>query len=396
MKFSIKKIAASAIFFFIGSLFSLWAENPQTVNSSLQDFCFEIVNGCVNRNLPQSHQDSGLYEISKNSCRLLTQPVFTRNGQVYVIEIIFPQKTGLIDSAFSYQNLIPQPEETHPDWIETIVYALAKEGADFDYDIDPSVFDSLNGRNEKGEISQTNEEITETSLATAEGTLRHFSYGVENLTKSRNCQNIVLTDEADGLVRRRTYSPDNMILKYEEFNTGDKAKDLTEKCRKEFFYDDENKLVQTVEEIFIDKAKVILDFNEKNKVSRRRQSHTIDEKNYNDSDVTFEYDENGNEVSVSGQNWYWEKDRSGRYKAKSASYRKTWDYSKFSDKPDYEYFENNSIRMRTVYVSEKVYNETMYFDNDISVETTYEDGVKILERILLKGKEQRRTVFEKQ
>ncbi len=397
MNFTVKKIALCAIFFFIGNLTFLWPASEESKISSLQDYCFEILKSQANQNVSDSAGEKSLHEISRISFQLLTAQLFTKDGQISVIESLYPEKIALMDCSYNYSDCLPQKEVASPDWIETIVYALAREGSDYDYDLDYSIFENLNGRNDKGNESANSEgEIKEKNLSSSNGALRHYTFGSENLVQSKNGSSIILTDEAEGLVRRKTFTADYKILKYEEFSSGETAKELTCNLKRDYYHDDEGKLVQTVEEKLTENIKIIQDFNEKNQLVRKRISHTTDGKSYDDSDTSFEYDENGNETCIYGKNWYWEKDRSNRYHAKTATYKKVWNYSKFSETPDYEYYENDLIRMRSVYVSEKVYNETMYFDNDLSVETTYEDGIKTLERILLRGKEQRRTVFEKE
>lgn len=59
------------------------------------------------------------------------------------------------------------------------------------------------------------------------------------------------------------------------------------------------------------------------------------------------------------------------------------------------YYENEILRMRTVYQSENVYNETMYFDDGFTVLAYYENNVKRLEIVSINGVELRRKSFEK-
>ena len=52
-------------------------------------------------------------------------------------------------------------------------------------------------------------------------------------------------------------------------------------------------------------------------------------------------------------------------------------YKDEEQSPDYEYYENGTLKIKTVYSSKNAYNTQIFFDDDFSVITYYEEGKKI-------------------
>lgn len=71
-------------------------------------------------------------------------------------------------------------------------------------------------------------------------------------------------------------------------------------------------------------------------------------------------------------------------------------YTKKADLPDYDFYEDGVLRIRDVYESNKIYTETIYFDEDYSVRTRYVNGEKVLEQYFLGELEFKRKEYEDQ
>jgi len=337
-----------------------------------------------------------LADISRKTVSLLTSPVWTKDGVLYVYELFDKDNCGRLNCSFLQEDLTVHDEKN--DWITTILFALGKEGEDYDIDLDSDLLDSLDDKNIRGieEIGEVEGDDVEKIISDSEGALRHFSFGKEHLSQAKLGNQLTVTDEAEGKIRRKIYDQDKKLIKYEEyasFSTSDKA---VKTISREYKYDPESGILKsTVQENFDELTNTECDYDEKRHLVRKQVFRVEDEKQQPESDVRFEYDENHNVTLEDGKYWFYSKGRNDSVITRKSYIKKVYKYSDKSSNPDYEYYENFKLRMSTVYESENVYNETMYFNDGFSVELRYEDGIKVEERILLNGVEQRRTRFEK-
>ena len=92
--------------------------------------------------------------------------------------------------------------------------------------------------------------------------------------------------------------------------------------------------------------------------------------------------------------YLYSKTATGKEKIEEEVIKKEFRYGGAGKSPDSSYYENGELRIRTVYESENVYNETMYFDGGFTVLTRYENGIKRMEIISIDGTEIRRRTFE--
>ena len=101
------------------------------------------------------------------------------------------------------------------------------------------------------------------------------------------------------------------------------------------------------------------------------------DKKTEDCTVQWKYDSNGHIIEQ----------ETTTYAPVKLVQKDTYDYSGKGSKPDHLYYENGEIRIRTIYEDASKYLQTLYFDMGYSVEVTYEQGTKIMEKFLLNGNE---------
>ncbi len=65
-------------------------------------------------------------------------------------------------------------------------------------------------------------------------------------------------------------------------------------------------------------------------------------------------------------------------------------YTTKADFPDYDFYEDGILRIRTIYKSNKDYSQEIFFDDDYRVLATYENNKKVLEQIFIGDMELRR------
>lgn len=121
---------------------------------------------------------------------------------------------------------------------------------------------------------------------------------------------------------------------------------------------------------------------------------TEKELSYVSSDIRWTFDEE-DRITSENQRIYvyanenYEKAVSIRRKKQSYIYHKDSELP-----PDYEYYEDGKLRMRTRYTGKETWTTEMKFDEGYSVVSNYTDGKKTLEEYFLDGKKIRSTAHE--
>lgn len=86
--------------------------------------------------------------------------------------------------------------------------------------------------------------------------------------------------------------------------------------------------------------------------------------------------------------------RRGKKKTKENTRRYEYEYTDYSDTPNMKYYENDVLRIMSIYNDIDSYEEILYFDGNYSIKTVYVDGIKTLEIVYMNGKETRRRIIE--
>lgn len=336
-----------------------------------------------------------LSDISRNSVQILTRTMWNRDGISMIYEYYNKDYAGVIDCSFLKEDLYVVPEEEN-DWIATLLFGMAKDGEDFDVTLNNDLLEELEGQNLRGVNEESGiEEDVERIIESSDGSMRHFSFGKEHLSQGRLGEYVVVTDEAEGTLRRKLFDSDKKLVRYEQYSVNSDLKNSNKLFVRNYFYNEEGMLTESIQENLDDQTKISCLYNEHKLVSRKQTFHKDGDDYKQDSDTSFEYDDEYNLTLEECKMWFYTKGRNDSVVVKKSSTKKLYKYTDKSSYPDYEFYENNVLRMTTVYESENVYNEKMYFNDGIAVEVRYEDGKKTEEKILFNGVEQRRTHFEK-
>ncbi len=379
---------------FFSHAFSSASEKESENVLSLREFCFEIIRA---RSVTAYEAEDDVMSVSGISYRtveLMLSPVWTRGGLLTIYEYFNPDKTASFEKNFRTEDFkTVQKEKT--DWIDSVLYALSKEGEDFDISYGEDILALPDGKDGHAleETEGNDGEDAERQFSASDGSLRHFVYGKENLSKSMLGKYRCVTDEAEGLIRRRIYDENGSIVRYEEFKLFTDTKKAEKTLSREYRYNDSSELVSTEQMTFASEQLVKTFYDDRRNVSERQVSHYEGEKLIPDGIYRYKYDAEGRETEQNIQKWFYSDGKNDSVVVKTLIQKKVYSYTQNSTVPDCEFYENGQLRMKTLYTAENVYNEYMYFDNGFSVEAKYENGTKVSERILLNGREQRRRLF---
>lgn len=266
----------------------------------------------------------------------------------------------------------------------------------------------MDNRDEAGIVESSSEDAVPAEHFTdSSGQLRRFSYGAEQFSVRERDGIKTVTDSADSLIIRRTFDRENHLTMQERFKIGSSSRDLKVLATRVYAYHDGEKLpYQMTEDVTEGNKHIVTDYDAQGFAVKTTEAHYAypdpnDKKHKNDPPTLVQdkknvwaYDDEQRLVAEEATTYLYSTTASGKQKIETNVIKKMYDYGgQGGAKPDRSYFENENMRMRTVYESENVYNETMYFDGGFTVQARYENGIKVLEIVSLNGTEMRRRTF---
>lgn len=197
--------------------------------------------------------------------------------------------------------------------------------------------------------------------------LKIFEYGKEYFIPQQSGDNLVFINADKDLIYRNVYDKEFRLIKVEKWTNSEKenlrtsfesyeymndsvipsAKTLSSGNSEEKFYYNEDGLITRYEEFkYIGKAKI-------------------------KTPVKFQYWQYDSEKRITVES---ETEFSN---SSSTSKESRYNYKKEGQTPDYEYYENSVLKIKTVYQSSSDYETYIYFDEEMSVHTIYKNYKKI-------------------
>lgn len=376
------------------------AARADEFSASLAAFCFEVTQYCVTgfSMLPQA---ADFAPLSTRAALILTCPVMRAGGQVrFLYELCAPEKADDFFSATapsSLQDRLDNEVRAFVDDDET--FTEGRDGNDVLAALDNRAGEALPPKSADGLVPR--------DFVDDADNLRRFSYGVENLSVDARDGMRYLTDSADRQIVRRAYDSRMRLVTTEVFPLPTEARNITRSLLRTLRYrgdalvpferedEDFGKQTRTVtaynaaglpetRAVFRTEAAPSNDGAASDEAQKSREVQTLR--------TEWTYDADGRVLSETVTTWQTEATVKGEART-SRVVRREYSYDGAGATPDVDYYEDGTLRIRTVYTGENGYTESLFFDGGFSVETTYVNHNKTLEVILLDGQEQRRRTF---
>lgn len=193
-------------------------------------------------------------------------------------------------------------------------------------------------------VNQNEVEFVEKRLTDSNNRLKIMEYGNEIFVPVEKNKSLVLINKCNSYLVRDFYDWEYHLEKKEIWNAekpGEEKKLLVQ----EFVYGDNNKPVKQTSKSEDKTIEITWRYDEKNRITYERE--VITEKN------------------------------------KKTSKTQTYSFNQNEDiPPDYEYYENDEIQVRTKYITKTTYTNQIYFEDNFSVLTYYENGKKVREQYI--------------
>ena len=214
----------------------------------------------------------------------------------------------------------------------------------------------------------------------AEGKLKAFAFDAERFTLSDANGESVTVNASGKTAVRKTYDDRMRLVKRDVWKIASTAKEsarestetfcyttdgsypvssLTEEegRRAETFYDDKGRVI-SLAEFFVDK----------------------DGKKIPDTKMTRRYADGNKILEEEKSRWEYADEKKSQLVAVRVQ-KKTYDYAAGGENPDYRFYEDGTLRIKTIYAQNDAYVTTLYFDDGYTVISEYAGGKKTKETI---------------
>lgn len=361
--------------------------------------------GSMNKSYEESQKISSFY-CAQKTASFFSQTVWTfENGAVLLADFVFPEQTGLILSSLKNDSYMDSGV-----WISSLL-----EGSSGDFII-----------RRPDELNHSQKELASIIEADELQSTDEFSVESENYSSSPD-----FFDNQNSSVRV-VKNPDNALVFYsytDEFMSFQQDEDKRVVIRGDnnrflrLFFDDSMRLqkkelwnytknvdsslisyVQKYEykgesaipflsEIKEEEKKSILEYDEKGRVYKTTIYSIEDGKSYKDSLTTWKFSGDG-KVSEKYYEKYSYRNNKAHSLISTDSKKEVYEYKVDEKTPDYYYYENNELRMKTEYSAGDEYVTTTYFDGGFMVESYYKNDFRIKDLFYVNGIIKRTKIYE--
>lgn len=237
--------------------------------------------------------------------------------------------------------------------------------------------------------NQNQESVSQNILVNSLNKIRLFEFGEEKLEVNSKESKKSLVSVNSQTFTLSSYDENARLSEIVEWKNAQNSESSIMLKKTSFSYEDGFDL--DGKSIIKSSRKTVQDFQEKtltvtlyneDLLPTRSQKFSLDE-NQNRTRLqssAFDYDEEKRVVQYREINYYKADNFIDAISRLSKKY--VYKYSMENSNPDLEYYENNVLRLKTQYLNEQDYIETAFFDNNIKVESRYENNVKISTKII--------------
>lgn len=342
--------------------------------------CYEITGTSENPAVQEFYYPRSLHTLVNRHC--------IDGGKIfYIIETIFPDMKGTIDSTGFYDAAVDTG-----NWVDQLLIHLeeeriAEELNQMEENLEMGEY--LPDQNYEEEIEKVfSNEIQAKELTDKNEVLKFMEFDREIFIPQKTADGYLIIHSSGDRTSRNFYNENYQIEIKENWKiSGANNAQLLQ--TETFIYDEENsrvakKIVTTKD----DETEFI--YNEENLVAESSKYNIYKDNKYLISKSSIKYTEDKKVKEDLTTVYTFNAD----YTKRTDSFSKKYVYFYNEDEeipPDFEYYEENILKMKNKYSTEKgFYTSQIFFDGDFSVKTYYEDNLKVKD-VYTKGNEVIRT-----
>lgn len=342
--------------------------NKDNVDFIFQQMLYKKYGKC---SLPEPEK----FYLSDFAYRLFTKKIITSEGEILLFEKYNPEFAGLFESSFFYD-----PSSDNGSYVEKAINYSDLEALIGNID---SSFDQDSFEDFDEDVFDQNKEIR---LLDKDEKLRILKFESELFIPQSIGENLVFINSGKKYIRRNVYDDQFRLITAEKWNNDEK--NLKRIAVENYTYFPDSVKINT-KEILTDKQTEKFTYNLDGLVEKQEL--------YNVSIVKNQR----KETFVHSYSWNYDSQKRITYEGeveiisgKRVSSSTSYIYRKDGVKPDTDYYENGVLKIRNRYTSNSNYSTTTYFEDEMYVQTFYENYKKVREIYYIGDLVLRENVYE--
>lgn len=339
-------------------------------NQALKDFTFQLV--LYNQKGQCNIENPEKYYYSKNLNKFFLRHEIDSKGIRFKLEDYYPEVSGLLELSYFYYDYVDSG-----DWIEALLENIEEEGYDFTIN---RPFEYSNGENGFDLINS--DSVTQRWLSSNKR-LNLIKYENEVFVPVKKDNTYILINSSEKETTRAFYD-ENYLLQKKEFWNVKNAYDSSITKTEEYFYKEDTRLIS--KKIVTSQDSVNTTFYNEQKLPSRTDVYKVDgDKKYLQTRTLWRYTDDGKINIEESTEFFYTENNYSEYSDKITR-RQTYIYKNTEQSeneveeetvpPDYRYYENGKLKMKTDYQEKGNYTTQIYFDDNYSVQTFYENNIR--------------------
>lgn len=322
--------------------------------------------------------------------KILSYKFFNKDGFFYCFEKYFPDYISIYECSGFYSESLDTA-----DWVDSLIIRIEEERisneiAKMETDVlsdlknsDVSVIEEILDEHSEQIENVFSDSLEQKEIVSKNGTLIFMEFEQEKLIPKKTENGYEIIHSQNNSVTRNYYNQNFLLESSQkwEIEPSKIQENQNPVSIENYFYDEKTSAVTKKETITYDgelQNLQIIVYNDRKQISSKEEYQIIDKKRNLIQKNDLKYDKDGNIIQNEKTEYFYNQNFSVLTEQFSRKY--VYKINEDDFPPDFEYFENDVLKMRNKYSSQKGnYTSQVFFEDDFSVKTYYIEEKKVKE-----------------
>lgn len=322
--------------------------------------------------------------------KILSYKFFNKDGFFYCFEKYFPDYISIYECSEFYSESLDTG-----DWVDSLIIRIEEERisneiAKMETDVlsdlensDVSVIEEILDEHSEQIENVFSDSLEQKEIVSKNGNLIFMEFEQEKLIPKKTENGYEIIHSQNNSVTRNYYNQNFLLESSQkwEIEPSKIQENQNPVSIENYFYDEKTSAVTKKETITYDgelQNLQIIVYNDKKQISSKEEYQIIDKKRNLIQKNDLKYDKDGNIIQNEKTEYFYNQNFSVLIEQFSRKYIYKINEDDFP--PDFEYFENDVLKMRNKYSSQKGnYTSQVFFEDNFSVKTYYIEEKKVKE-----------------
>lgn len=322
--------------------------------------------------------------------KILSYKFFNKDGFFYCFEKYFPDYISIYECSEFYSESLDTG-----DWVDSLIIRIEEERisneiAKMETDVlsdlensDVSVIEEILDEHSEQIENVFSDSLEQKEIVSKNGNLIFMEFEQEKLITKKTENGYEIIHSQNNSVTRNYYNQNFLLESSQkwEIEPSKIQENQNPVSIENYFYDEKTFAVTKKETITYDgelQNLQIIFYNERKQISSKEEYQIIDKKRNLIQKNDLKYDKDGNIIQNEKTEYFYNQNFSVLTEQFSRKY--VYKINEDDFPPDFEYFENDVLKMRNKYSSQKGnYTSQVFFEDDFSVKTYYIEEKKVKE-----------------